>query len=79
MKPIPTLYKPLHSVAIDTKEEHKASIERSDVTAIVPASLVIEAVVAIELCKSILETFDCASMERLKKQYRDYCDELKKY
>lgn len=79
MKPIPTLYKPLHSVSIDTKEEHKASIERSDVTAIVPASLVIEAVVAIELCKIVLDTFDCASMERLKKQYRDYCDELKTY
>ncbi|WP_010631524.1 chorismate synthase [Sporolactobacillus vineae] len=79
MKPIPTLYKPLHSVSIDSKEEHKASIERSDVTAIVPASLIIEAVVAIELCKAILDTFDSSSMERLKKQYQDYCEELKNY
>lgn len=79
MKPIPTLYKPLHSVSIDTKEEHKASIERSDVTAIVPASVIIEAVVAIELCKIILDTFDSSSMERLKRQYREYCEELKNY
>lgn len=79
MKPIPTLYKPLHSVSIDTKEEHKASIERSDVTAIVPASLVVEAVVAIELCKLILDTFDANNMDRLKKQYHDYCDEIKNY
>jgi chorismate synthase len=79
MKPIPTLYKPLHSVSIDSKEDHKASIERSDVTAIVPASVIIEAVVAIELCKSILDMFDSSNMERLKGQYRDYCEELKNY
>src|SRR5690606_15604253 len=30
MKPIPTLYKPLESVDIETKEPFKASIERSD-------------------------------------------------
>lgn len=79
VKPIPTLYKPLHSVSIDTKEDHKAGIERSDVTAIVPASVIIEAVVAIELCKVILDTFDCSNFERLKKQYDDYCRELKNY
>lgn len=38
MKPIPTLYKPLNSVDIDTKETFKASIERSDSCA-VPALL----------------------------------------
>ncbi|MFT8361568.1 MAG: chorismate synthase [Sporolactobacillus sp.] len=79
MKPIPTLYKPLHSVSIDTKEAHKASVERSDVTAIVPASLIIESVVAIELTKSILDTFDCASMARLTQQYRAYCEEIRTY
>lgn len=41
MKPIPTLYKPLMSVDIDTKEEYKASIERSDSCA-VPAASVVE-------------------------------------
>jgi chorismate synthase len=37
MKPIPTLYKPLQSVDIDTKEPFNASIERSDSCA-VPAA-----------------------------------------
>ena len=39
MKPIPTLYKPLASVDIDTKEAFQASIERSDSCA-VPAAWV---------------------------------------
>lgn len=44
MKPIPTLYKPLQSVDIQTKVVKKANVERSDTTAIVPASLVVESV-----------------------------------
>ena len=46
MKPIPTLYKPLQSVDIDTKEPFTASIERSDSCAVPAASVVAEAVVA---------------------------------
>ena len=34
MKPIPTLYKPLNSVDINTKEDFKATIERSDSCAV---------------------------------------------
>src|SRR5690606_37780587 len=37
MKPIPTLYKPLQSVDIDTKEPFTAQVERSDACA-VPAA-----------------------------------------
>ena len=40
MKPIATLYKPLESVNIDTKESYEASVERSD-TCAVPAACVI--------------------------------------
>lgn len=36
MKPIPTLYKPLQSVDVNTKEVKKASVERSDTTASCP-------------------------------------------
>ena len=43
MKPIPTLYKPLQSVDIETKEPFKASIERSDSCAVPAASVVAEA------------------------------------
>ncbi|MCK8617625.1 chorismate synthase [Fructobacillus sp. M158] len=76
MKPIPTLYKPLQSADINSKEIKKATVERSDTTAIVPASIVIEAVVAIELAKAICETFDGSQIDRLKKQVADYRNEL---
>lgn len=66
MKPIPTLYKPLQTVDINSKEKLKANVERSDVTAIVPASIVVENVVAIELAKVITETFESASLSRLQ-------------
>src|SRR5699024_833649 len=49
MKPIPTLYKPLKSVDIETKEPFNASIERSDSCAVPAASVVMEHVVAFEL------------------------------
>jgi len=57
MKPIPTLYKPLESVDIDTKEPFKASIERSDSCAVPAASVVAESVVAWELAVALLEEF----------------------
>ncbi|MEF9938411.1 chorismate synthase, partial [Carnobacterium sp.] len=66
MKPIPTLYKPLMSVDIDTKEEYKASIERSDSCAVPAASVVAEAVVAWEVAEAVLDKFDGDSFERLK-------------
>lgn len=75
MKPIPTLYKPLQTVDINSKEKLKANVERSDVTAIVPASIVVENVVAIELAKVITDTFESASLVRLKAgvaQYRKH-------
>lgn len=57
MKPIPTLYKPLVSVDIDTKEVFQASIERSDSCAVPAASVVAEAVVAWELADALVEQF----------------------
>lgn len=79
MKPIPTLYKALKSVNIQTKEVQKANVERSDTTAIVPASIVVASVVAIELAKSITATFESANMERLKQQVADYRKSLREY
>ncbi len=46
MKPIPTLYKPLNSVDIDSKDSFKATIERSDSCAVPAASVVCENVIA---------------------------------
>ncbi|HJV31166.1 MAG TPA: chorismate synthase [Bacillales bacterium] len=57
MKPIPTLYKPLKSVDIETKEPFSASIERSDSCAVPAAAVVAENVVAWELANSLVEQF----------------------
>src|SRR6478736_4738973 len=57
MKTIPTLYKPLKSVDIETKEAFEASIERSDSCAVPAASVVAEAVVAWELADALIEQF----------------------
>ncbi|HDP5815761.1 TPA: chorismate synthase [Staphylococcus aureus] len=68
MKPIPTLYKPLNSVDINTKEDFKATIERSDSCAVPAASIVCEHVVAFEIAKSLLEEFQSNHIEKLKQQ-----------
>ncbi|WP_314061874.1 chorismate synthase [uncultured Vagococcus sp.] len=72
MKPIPTLYKPLMSVDIDSKEVYKASVERSDSCAVPAASVVAEAVVATEVAKAILNKFESDSFARLVELVKDY-------
>ncbi|PTG90465.1 chorismate synthase [Staphylococcus chromogenes] len=68
MKPIPTLYKPLASVDIKTKEPFKATIERSDSCAVPAASIVCEHAVAFEIAKALLEEFESNDIETLKNQ-----------
>ncbi|WP_086313099.1 chorismate synthase [Enterococcus sp. 7F3_DIV0205] len=72
MKPIPTLYKPLQSVNIDTKEPYKASVERSDSTAVPAASVVCEAVVATEIAQAMLEKFGSDAFEQMKEEVESY-------
>lgn len=79
MKPIPTLYKPLQTVDVNTKEPLKANVERSDTTAIVPASIVVENVVAIELAKAVTDAFESSNIERLKDEIDRYRQELVEY
>ncbi|TXR63572.1 chorismate synthase [Bacillus sp. AY18-3] len=66
MKPIPTLYKPLQSIDIDTKEPFTASIERSDSCAVPAASVVAEAVVAWELATALIEQFGLDRMDLIR-------------
>ncbi|MDC3413051.1 chorismate synthase [Aquibacillus sp. 3ASR75-11] len=77
MKPIPTLYKPLQSVDIESKEPFQASIERSDSCAVPAASVVMEHVVAFELAKGILEQFPNDQFPKLKKALDEYREELR--
>lgn len=79
MKPIPTLYKPLDSVDINTKEAYKASIERSDSCAVPAASIVCEHAVAFEIAKEILEEFqsnDLAQLQDNIERHKTYIKEF---
>jgi chorismate synthase len=68
MKPIPTLYKPLQSVDIDSKEPFSASIERSDSCAVPAAAVVAEAVVAWELAAALVEQFNSDRFTTFKEE-----------
>jgi chorismate synthase len=79
MKPIPTLYKPLQSVDIDTKEAFTAQVERSDACAVPAASVVMEHVVTWEVAKAFLEKFGGDSMEEIHANYQSYLKQLENY
>lgn len=79
MKPIPTLYKPLQSVNIETHQPYKASVERSDPTALPAAGVVMENVVATVLAQEILEKFSSDTMKELTKAFQDYTKYTKRY
>ena len=76
MKPIPTLYKPLRSVDIETKEAFEASIERSDVCAVPAAAVIAESVAAFEIAKAFLHKFGGDSMEEIKRNYDAYLNHV---
>jgi chorismate synthase len=66
MKPIPTLYQPLQTIDMKSKEPFEATVERSDVCAVPAAAVVAEAVVAIEMAAAMLEKFGGDAMEEVR-------------
>jgi chorismate synthase len=79
MKPIPTLYKPLMSVDIETHEPYKAQVERSDPTAVPAAGVVLEHVVATVIAQEILDQFTSDSMDDLKQAVEAWREKLLNY
>lgn len=79
MKPIPTLYTPLQSVDIVTKEAFEATVERSDVCAVPAASVVAEAVVAIEVANAFMEKFGGDSIAETARNYAGYIEYLREF
>jgi chorismate synthase len=76
MKPLSTLMKPMRSVDIQTGQEVKATVERSDVCATPAAAVIGEAVVAVELAKAVLDKFGGDSVREMKRNvesYREAC------
>ena len=79
MKPIPTLRNPLRSVDINTKEELKAGVERTDILAVPAASVVGEAMLAIVLADAFLEKFGGDFLEEIKERFESYLEYLKNF
>ncbi|MFT2140720.1 chorismate synthase [Staphylococcus sp. GDY8P145P] len=72
MKPIPTLYKPLNSVDIDSKDSFKATIERSDSCAVPAASVVCENVIAFEIAKALTEEYQSNHIDQLQEAIKNH-------
>jgi chorismate synthase len=72
MKPISTLGKPLRSIDLNTKEPSVAGWERSDISAISAASVVMEAVIAFELARAMIEKFGGDSMQDMRTNYESF-------
>jgi len=79
MKPLSTLMKPMRSVDIQTGQEVKATVERSDVCATPAAAVIGEAVVAFELAKALLDKFGGDSVRELKRNVDSYREACKRW
>jgi chorismate synthase len=72
MKPISTLGKPLQSIDLNTKQPSEAGWERSDVSAISAASVIMENVIGFEIARAFLEKFGGDSMLEVKMNYEQF-------
>jgi len=72
MKPIPTLYKPLRTIDIISKEEVLATVERSDTCAVPAASIVGEMVAITVIAQEFLKKYRGDSLEEIIKGWKDY-------
>lgn len=79
MKPISTLYSPLKSVDIKTKEPFDATVERSDICTVPAAGVIGEAVVAFELASAMIEKFGGDSLIEMKHNYDNYMEYVKNW
>ena len=76
MKPLSTLRRPLMSVDIRTKRPFKATVERSDVSAVPSAGIVGEAVIAFELAGAFLEKFGGDSLQEVRRNVQGYLKQV---
>jgi chorismate synthase len=72
MKPISTLGKPLQSIDLNTKQPSEAGWERSDISAISAASVIMENVVAFEVARAFLEKFGGDSVTEIRANYENF-------
>jgi chorismate synthase len=77
MKPIPTLGTPLRSVNIRTRKPSAAALERSDACAAPAASVIVRAVVAIEIANAMAEKFGGDTVEEMRRNLTGYLKAIK--
>lgn len=76
MKPIPT--QPVGGATVDlaTGQATRATVERSDVTAVPAAAVIAQSMVAITLMQAFCQMFGSDTLPRIKRHYQDYLQEL---
>jgi chorismate synthase len=79
LKPISTLRRPLASVSFETRETTKASYERSDVCVVPAAGVAGEAMVALTVARCVIEKFGGDSVRELERNYKGYCEQIRKF
>jgi len=72
MKPISTLLRGMPSVELGTHEPAQSAYERSDVSAVAAASVVMENAVAFEVARAFLDKFGGDSMREVRGAYDAY-------
>jgi chorismate synthase len=77
MKPIPTLYQPLQTVDLDTKEPRQASVERSDTCAVPAAAVVGEAMACWVIAEAFLEKFGGDHLLEIRCNYQNYLQKIR--
>ncbi|NBX24995.1 MAG: chorismate synthase [Planctomycetes bacterium] len=74
MKPISTLLRGMPSVDLNTKAAVNSAYERSDISAIAAAGVVLENVVAFEIARAFLDKFGGDSMVQLQASHQAWVD-----
>ncbi len=78
MKPIPTLRQGVPTVDFETGEPVRATYQRSDVTSVPAASVVGEAMVALELTAAFLEKFAGDSMDQVRDAFEAWRERVRR-
>ena len=78
MKPIATLAKPLDSVNIKTKKNHKAQVERADVCVVPSSGVIAESMCALEIAKAMQEKFGGDSLGEMKRNHSSFLNAVKR-
>ena len=79
LKPISTLRRPRPSVSFATREETKASYERSDVCVVPAAGVAGEAMVSLTVARLVLEKFGGDSMRELRRNFEGYREQIRAF